>query len=111
MIKNDNSIESVRHSLAHLLAYSVKQLYPGSQNAIGPSVENGFYQDFEIEGSLGEEDLPKVEAKMKEVLKTWQGFERREATLDEALEIFGDNKYKQELAREFAEGGKTLTIY
>lgn len=111
MIENDNSIEAVRHSLAHLLAYSLKQLFPGSQNAIGPAVDNGFYQDFEIAGGFTEEDLPKVEAKMKEVLKTWQGFERKEVNLDEALEIFADNKYKQELAREFAEGGKTLTIY
>lgn len=111
MLKNDSNIEAVRHSLAHLLAYSVKQLYPGSQNAIGPSIDNGFYQDFEIKGTLGEDDLPKVEQKMKEVLKTWQGFERREVSEAEALEIFSDNKYKQELVREFASGDKPLTIY
>lgn len=110
-MENNSSIEAVRHSLAHLLAYSVKQLYPGSQNAIGPAIENGFYQDFEANGTISEEDLPKIEAKMKEVLNSWQGFERKEVNLDEALEIFADNKYKQELAREFAEGGKTLTIY
>ncbi len=110
-MENSNSIKAVRHSLSHLLAYSVKQLYPGSQNAIGPAVESGFYQDFEIKGTISEEDLPKVEAKMREILKTWQGFERKEVNLDEALEIFADNKYKQELAREFAEGGKTLTVY
>ncbi len=111
MMKNDNSIEAVRHSLAHLLAYSVKQVYPGSQNAIGPAVDNGFYQDFEIKGLISEEDLLKIEEKMKEILGTWKGFERREVNLNEALEIFADNTYKQELAREFAEGGKTLTIY
>lgn len=104
-------LHNIRHSLAHLMAYSVKQLYPGSQNAIGPAIENGFYQDFEIVGDLGEDDLPKIEQKMKEVLASWGGFERRELTLDEALEVFADNKYKQELAREFSEGGKTLTIY
>ncbi len=111
MIENDNSIEAVRHSLSHLLAFSVKELFPGSQNAIGPAVENGFYQDFEIAGTLTEDDLPKIEAKMKEVLQSWQGFERREADLNDALTVFADNKYKQELATEFAEGGKTLTIY
>lgn len=111
MAENENSIESVRHSLAHLLAYSVKKLYPGSENAIGPAVDNGFYQDFEIHGDLSEDDLSKIEAIMKETLTTWKSFERKEANLEEALEIFGDNKYKQELAREFAEGGKTLTIY
>lgn len=111
MEKNHNSIEAVRHSLSHLLAYNVKQLYPGSQNAIGPAVENGFYQDFELNGVIGEDDLPKIENKMKETLKTWKSFERREVSLEEALEIFADNTYKQELAREFAHNGKTLTVY
>jgi len=111
MIENDKSIEAVRHSLSHVLACSVKQLYPGSQNAIGPAVENGFYQDFELSGPIGEEDLPKIEKKMQEILKEWKGFERKEVGLDEALDIFSDNKYKQELAREFAEGGKILTVY
>ena len=109
--KQSGSVEAVRHSLAHLLAYSVKQLYPGSQNAIGPAIENGFYQDFEIKGVVGEEDLPKIEKKMREVLKSWKRFDRKEVKLDEALKIFADNKYKQELAREFAKGGKKLTIY
>lgn len=111
MNENNNSIEAVRHSLSHLLAYSVKQLYPGAQNAIGPAIENGFYQDFEMKEVINDEDLPSIEQKMKEVLKTWRDFEKKEVTLDEALEIFSDNKYKQQLAREFAEGGKTLTIY
>ena len=112
-MQNDQQeqLQKIRHSLAHLMAYSVKQLYPGSQNAIGPAIDNGFYQDFQIVGELGEADLPRIEQKMKEVLGSWQGFERREVSLDEALEIFSDNGYKQELAREFAEGGKTLTIY
>lgn len=110
-MKEDNNIEAVRHSLSHLLAYSVKQLYPGAQNAIGPAIENGFYQDFEIKDTISDESLPIIEQKMKEVLKTWQGFERKEVSLDEALEIFSDNKYKQQLAREFAEAGKILTVY
>lgn len=111
MTENSNNIEAVRHSLAHLLAYSVKQLFPGSENAIGPAVENGFYQDFEIKGSIGEDDLPQIEKKMKEVLKTWHGFERKEVSEAEALEIFADNKYKQELIQEFAQGGKQITLY
>lgn len=109
--ENKEQLQSIRHSLAHLLADSLKQLFPGSLNAIGPAIENGFYQDFEIKGDFGEDDLKKVEKKMKETLKSWQGFERREVNLEEALEVFSNNKYKQELAKEFAEGGKTLTIY
>ncbi len=111
MQESNNNIEAVRHSLSHLLAYCAKQLYPGSQNAIGPAVENGFYQDLEINGVIGEDDLLKIENKMKETLKTWKNFERKEVSLEEALEIFADNTYKQELAREFAQSGKTLTVY
>ncbi len=110
-MENTKAIEAVRHSLSHVLAYSVKQLFPGAQNAIGPAIDNGFYQDFRLSGAISEDDLPKIEKKMKEVLQTWKGFERKEVNLDEALDIFKDNKYKRELAREFAEGGKTLTVY
>ena len=107
----DKDLQAMRHSLAHVLAYSVKQLYPGSHNAIGPAIEDGFYQDFAMSQPVTEADLPKIEAKMREVLGEWKGFKRREVSLDEALDIFADNPYKQELAHEFAEGGKTLTVY
>lgn len=110
-MENSNNIESIRHSLAHLLAYSVKELFPGSKNAIGPAIDNGFYQDFEIQGTVSEDDLPKIEKKMIEVLKTWEGFERREVNEAEALEIFKGNDYKQELIREFASGDKSITTY
>lgn len=110
-MNENNTLSKIRHSLAHVLAYSVKQLYPGSQNAIGPAIEDGFYQDFEINGVISEDDLQKIEQKMKEVLALWNSFERREIDLQEALEIFKDNKYKKELAQEFANDNKTLTIY
>lgn len=111
MNKNQQSIEGIRHSLAHLLANTVKQMFPGSLNAIGPVIENGFYQDFEIKGKLSEDDLPKIEEAMRAKLKSWTGFNKKEVSLSEAKQIFKDNKYKIELAEEFAEGGKTLTVY
>ncbi len=111
MNKNQQSIEGIRHSLAHLLADTVKQMFPGSLNAIGPVIENGFYQDFEIKGKLSEDDLPKIEDTMRAKLGEWTGFQKKEVDLNEAKEIFKDNKYKIELAEEFAEGGKTLTVY
>lgn len=106
-----SQLHEKRHSLAHLLAASVKELYPGSHNAIGPSIDEGFYQDFEMSVKITDEDLPKIQAKMLELSKTWKNFEKKEATLEEALEIFKDNPYKCELAREFATEGKTLTVY
>jgi threonyl-tRNA synthetase len=111
MNQDKEKIDGIRHSLAHLLADTVKQMFPGSLNAIGPVIENGFYQDFEIKGKIKEEDLSKIEEAMRAKLKDWKGFSKKEVSLDEAKKVFGDNKYKIELAEEFAAGGKTLTIY
>jgi threonyl-tRNA synthetase len=101
-----------RHTLAHLLAASVRKLYPGAQNSIGPAVDNGFYQDFDMgDVTLTEADLPKIEATMKELVKTWTTFEKKEVTKEEALTEFAWNKYKSELINEFAQEGKNLTFY
>ena len=112
MSQNENEqLSAIRHSLAHLLAATVVQMYPGAKNAIGPAVENGFYQDFELPSPVAEGDLPKIEAAMREKLKTWKSFERREVNKDEALRQFEWNPYKQELINEFSKGGKQLTFY
>ena len=104
-----NNLDSLRHSCAHLLAHAVKQLYPGALNAIGPAIENGFYQDFDLgKWSISEEDFPKIEAKMRTILPTWQKFSFKEVTLEEAKKLFKDNKYKVEMATEFAKQGKKL---
>ena len=105
-------IENIRHTLAHLLAASVREMYPGAKNAIGPSIDNGFYQDFDLgEHKISDEDLPKIEKKMREVLKTWKTSSHREVTPAEAKKEFEWNEYKCELIDEFAEGGKTITLY
>jgi len=65
-----DQLQNTRHSCAHLLAAAVLELYPGSHNAIGPAIENGFYQDFDLgDNKISEEDFPKIEAKMREILK------------------------------------------
>ncbi len=103
------NLDSLRHSCAHLLAHAVKQLYPGALNAIGPAIENGFYQDFDMgKWNISEGDFPKIEAKMREILPTWQKFTFNEVTLSEAEKLFKDNKYKVEMATEFAKQGKKL---
>lgn len=106
---NKDYLENLRHSCAHLLAKAVLELYPGAHNAIGPAIENGFYQDFDM-GSfkISEDDLPKIETKMRELLPSWQKFVFKEVTLEEALRAFKKNPYKVELATEFAKDGKKL---
>src|SRR3989344_1645025 len=106
-----NNLEHIRHSLAHLLATSVKELYPGSHNAIGPAVDNGFYQDFEMSEKISDADLPRIEKAMRKKLSSWKEFEKKEVSIEEAREIFKDNPYKIELAEEFAKEGKVLTVY
>lgn len=100
-----------RHTLAHLLAASVRALYPGAQNAIGPAIDNGFYQDFELPSPISDADLPKIEAKMREILTTWTSSSHREVTIEEAKEEFSWNTYKTQLIEEFGVEGKTITFY
>ena len=64
-----NDVDEVRHSLSHLMAQVVKEIWPGSLNTIGPVIENGFYTDFELNGKISEDDLPKIEDAMRAKLK------------------------------------------
>ncbi len=107
---NDN-LSAIRHSLAHLLAAAVRELYPGAQNTIGPAIENGFYQDFAMPEPISEEDLPKIEKKMRELLQGWQEFEGREVTADEARKEFSWNPFKLEMIDELAKQGEKITLY
>ncbi|MBI3033293.1 threonine--tRNA ligase [Candidatus Woesearchaeota archaeon] len=109
--KDKESLEALRHSCAHLLAATMIELYPGAQNAIGPPIEDGFYQDFELPQPISEADFAKIEEKMREIIKTWGVMEGKQVTVHEALKQFKWNKYKTELINEFAEGGKKLTFY
>lgn len=97
-------LEHLRHSLAHLLAAAVIELYPNAKRAIGPDIENGFYYDFG-DLKITDSDLPAIEDKMREILKTWKIFKRAEVTAEEARKLFADNPYKLELIDEYAADG------
>ncbi len=111
MKESSEQLASLRHSCAHLLAAAVKDLWPGTHNAIGPSIDTGFYQDFDFgDHSVSEDDLPKIEKRMREMLAKWGPFAEREVSLEEARKAFADNPYKLELLEEFAQEGKTITV-
>ena len=110
METNDN-LHNIRHSLAHLLAASVLKLYPDIKVTLGPAIDNGFYYDFEFNSPVSDKDLPKIEKKMKEILKTWKEFTHEEKTINEALEIFKDNEYKTELINVIKDKGEKITFY
>lgn len=109
----DNShLQELRHSCAHLLAAAIVELYPHAKRTIGPAIDTGFYYDFDFgTEALSENDLPRIEQKMRSILKHWMKFERFEVSVDEAKKEFADNSYKLELIDEFSEEGKMLTIY
>ncbi|MEK7120613.1 MAG: threonine--tRNA ligase [Patescibacteria group bacterium] len=111
-MKDKNNIEQVRHSLAHLLAYSVLEMYPDASPTIGPAIDNGFYYDFEFPTKKpGEEDLVKIEKLMKKTLPSWKSFEKIDTDEKEAREKFAQNPYKLELINEILEKGEPLTFY
>lgn len=112
--KKDNEktdIESYRHSLAHLLAAAVLELYPGTKRAIGPAIENGLYYDFEFKEPVSDDKLREIEKKMRSILPSWDKFEKKDVSKDEAKKLFKDNPYKLELIDEFSKKGEKLTLY
>ena len=107
----NNNIEIIRHSFAHLLGAAVLSIWPDVKIATGPAIENGFYYDFDFVTPITEKDLGKIEQKMREIFKKWKGFEKKEISFEEAKELFASNQYKLELIEEYNKDGKELSIY
>ena len=104
-------LEKMRHTLAHLLGAAVMELHPSAKRTIGPAIDNGFYYDFEFEKAINNNDLIKIENKMRELLKDWKEFTHRELTRDEALAEYPNNEYKRELIEEFTKDGAKVSFY
>lgn len=107
----EEKLHNMRHSCSHLLAAAVLELYPDTKVTIGPPVENGFYYDFDFKNPISEDYLPKIEGKMRELLKGWNSFERIEKSADEAKEEYKHNPYKRELIEELEKKGEKITFY
>ena len=99
---DEDGIEIIRHSCAHLFGHALKQLYPEAKMAIGPTIENGFYYDIDLEESLSENDLEKIELRMKELAKTNYDVVREVVTRKKALDTFKNRNepYKIEIINE-----------
>jgi len=106
--------EIIRHSVAHVLAVAVLEMFPEAKLAIGPAIENGFYYDFNLPRTLIPEDLPLLEERMRAIIKSNVSFEKAEISVAEALEKFksAQQEYKVELINDLVKGGsKNVTIY
>jgi threonyl-tRNA synthetase len=109
---NEEQLHHLRHSLAHLLGASILELYPHAKLTIGPSIDDGFYYDADFgDVKITEADLQILENKMRELLVSWNTFEKREVSVDEAKAYFTNNPYKLELITDLEKEGSTLTFY
>lgn len=110
---DEEAKRTFRHTASHILAQAVKRLYPEAKLAIGPSIANGFYYDFDVEKPFLPEDLEKIEAEMKKIVKEKLPLERFEMTPDEAIKYYEDKGeiYKVELVKEHADKGENISFY
>jgi threonyl-tRNA synthetase len=113
MATENEGLENARHTLAHLLAAAVKELYPSALPTIGPAIDNGFYYDFDFAGGPmpGTDELPAIQAKMLELLPSWTSFERTDISAAGAHTQFADNQYKIELIEALEKDGAEITLY
>ncbi len=107
---DDVKLEMIRHSMAHVMAEAVLEMFPTAQIAIGPAIENGFYYDFDLPRSLTDDDLAEITERMKKIIHSDKEFKRSVVSRDEARELFKDQKYKLELLDAIEEGAE-ISIY
>ena len=112
-MKEDEKLHNLRHTLAHLLAAAVGEIYKFDKVklTLGPAIDNGFYYDIDFgDEKVADTDLKKIEDKMRKILTKWTEWQSKEISKTEALKFF-NNEYKQELIEEIAERGEKITTY
>ena len=111
-IKENEKLNMLNHSCAHLLAHAVKHLYPEAKFWVGPVIEDGFYYDIDLgDKSLSEEDFPKIEKEMKKISKDNKLIKRIELSKEEALDMFKDDPYKIDLISRMDENDTVISAY
>lgn len=111
-LDSEDGLKVLRHSSSHVLAQAVQKLFPGTKLGIGPAIANGFYYDFDSEHVFTPEDLEKIEAEMRRIVKADYSYERREISRSEAIAFFTERgeKYKVELIEDLPVG-ETISMY
>ncbi len=110
--KENEDLNKLNHSCAHLLAHAIKHLYPNAKFWVGPVVEEGFYYDIDLgDDVIKEDDLPKIEKEMKKISKDNKLIKRIELTKQNALEMFKDDPYKIDLIRRMNENDTVISAY
>lgn len=104
---DDQALEILRHSAAHVMAEAVTRIYKNAKLTIGPVVKDGFYYDIDM-GPISEDDFPKIEAEMNKIIKAKTAFKRKVVSKSEALEFYKDEKYKLEMIADLEDGNISL---
>jgi threonyl-tRNA synthetase len=102
-------LEVLRHSTAHAMAQAILELYQGSKLTLGPPIEDGFFYDIEVAGRITDEDLPRIEERMREIVERDLPIEREEVSKKEAERLYEDNPYKLEIIRDLEDGD--ISVY
>ena len=108
-IDSSEGLEVLRHSTAHAMAQAIAELYPGSKLTIGPPIENGFFYDIEVAGRITDEDLPRIEERMREIVALDLPIVREEVSKAEAEALYVDNPYKTEIIEGLEDG--EISVY
>jgi threonyl-tRNA synthetase len=106
---SSDGLEVLRHSTAHAMAQAILELYPGSKLTIGPPIENGFFYDIEVAGRITDEDLPRIEERMREIVERDLPIEREEVSKAQAERLYAGNPYKLEIIRDLEDGD--ISVY
>lgn len=107
----ENKMEAIRHSLSHLMSMAVERTYPGAGLGVGPAVDDGFYQDYDLDQVINPEVLPKLEKIMKDLIKQNLKFEQHDVSFDEAYEFYKNDPYKTEMIDELKAKGETKVSF
>ena len=112
-ISSAEGLSILRHSISHVMAQAVQEVFPGAKVSIGPSIEDGFYYDFEYKEPFTLEDFPKIEKRMKEIIAADNPFVREELSREAALKLFKERResYKVELINDLPDEVKEVSIY
>ena len=112
-IKNvkDEELEKSRHSLAHVLAKALMQLYPQTKLTIGPAIEDGFYYDIDLEQSITPDEFKTIEKKMQEIINKGEEFRKEVVSKEKALQLFENNQYKTEIINELPDNEEVSIYY
>ncbi|NLT36188.1 MAG: threonine--tRNA ligase [Gaiellales bacterium] len=108
--QSEEGLSLLRHSASHVMAEAVTKVFPGTKVAIGPSIKDGFYYDFDFPEPISETDLARFEEEIGRSVKAAHPFQRREVSREQALQLFAGEPYKVELIRDLPEGA-TISIY